>query len=155
MLAGLEWKLNPATPQAFLYQFLSLLKKDGHRDSVLQIICEVANYIIDVALLANSELKSARASSLALASVWIALNGVQATVLAKTEIESFQEKIDALGLWKEEIQFATEEIGLVFHNQNASSCSSSICVGDLSFASLNEVRRSLDGQAIVYNDRHR
>ena len=91
MLFGLNWLVNPPSPQTFVHQVTSLLCCTHLRrgsSSAPTIIYEVATYITELSLL-NDESTSEKASTLGLASMLIVLRGVKSTVLSSDQIEEF------------------------------------------------------------------
>ena len=99
MLFGLNWLVNPPTPQAFVHQVTSLLCCTHLRrgsSSGPTIIYEVAIYITELSLL-NDELTSEKASTLGLASMLIVLRGVKSTVLSSDQIAEFFNFLSSLG----------------------------------------------------------
>ena len=99
MLFGLNWLVNPPTPQAFVHQVTSLLCCTHLRrgsSSAPTIIYEVATYITELSLL-NDESTSEKASTLGLASMLIVLRGVKSTVLSSDQIEEFFNFLSSLG----------------------------------------------------------
>jgi len=99
MLFGLNWLVNPPSPQTFVHQVTSLLCCTHLRrgsSSGPTIIYEVAIYITELSLL-NDELTSEKASTLGLASMLIVLRGVKSTVLSSDQIAEFFNFLSSLG----------------------------------------------------------
>ena len=99
MLFGLNWLVNPPSPQTFVHQVTSLLCCTHLRrgsSSAPTIIYEVATYITELSLL-NDESTSEKASTLGLASMLIVLRGVKSTVLSSDQIEEFFNFLSSLG----------------------------------------------------------
>ena len=140
LLKELQWKLHPPTPQLFLYYFMTLLCCTGQNKSHLNSISKVANYVLD-ALLPHPELKS-MASTIAMASLQVALRGVKSTVITSESINAFQEFVqetfqDAL----EEMERITKFALIVFHQGS---------VDDFTILTLTEVKEIIDENHNVY-----
>lgn len=83
MLMGLNWLVNPPTPQAFLYLFTRLLAPllpAKVRSVACHRIYEVSNFICEVSLLQNN-IRGQNASTIATASFFIAIAGVHDSLL--------------------------------------------------------------------------
>jgi len=83
MLMGLNWLVNPPTPQAFLYlftRFLAPMLPAKARSVACHRIYEVANFISEVSLLQNN-IRDQNASTIAAASFFIAITGVHDSLL--------------------------------------------------------------------------
>ncbi len=142
ILQGLDWKfLNPVTPQACAYHILTLLN-DSRHNRAMQVIHEVANYIIEVMLLSGpafDELRS-RSCTIAFASVLVSLEGVRADVLKPDELSMFYSKMRMLNISSdEELKWMTQIIKSLLSNPSKGS-----------HLDLNEIRLSLDGNEEIY-----
>jgi len=144
LLKELEWKLHPPTPQSFLYHFMLLLCNEGS-NTHLNSIFEVANYILDT-LLPHPVVRSCKASSIAMASLRVALQGVKSTAITKEKIIAFQLKIEKgfegdLLEMNNELERISQLALVVFNNGDS---------GDFRVLTLEEVRKSVDEHCIVY-----
>jgi len=91
MLEGLNWFVNPPTPQAFVYHFVHLLGTmlpPNQSTSHTSTIYEVANYVAEVSYL-QLKVSCEKASTLAFASILVALNGVKSSVLSTKQRKEF------------------------------------------------------------------
>ena len=101
ILLALEWKLHPPTPQAFMYQFLMALAKEAtmEQKQQFQIVHEVTNYITELALrflwpeFDDEKLNRSKASTIAYASILIALKGVRHNVLSNAHFHRFNDEL--------------------------------------------------------------
>jgi hypothetical protein len=86
ILQHMKWKLNPATPQHFLYKYVDIISATNPEIQYnLEIFQEIANYILDN-ILTLPAVKSKRSSSLALASMQLALTATNPDVLQDTDV---------------------------------------------------------------------
>lgn len=95
ILFGLEWLVNPPSPQEFVHQFTSLLcrmhmvegscsSKRTISNEAAQIVMEAAIYITEVSLL-SIELGSLESSRLGFASMLVVLEGAKNAILSPNE----------------------------------------------------------------------
>ena len=130
MLFGLNWLVNPPSPQTFVHQVTSLLCCTHLRrgsSSGPPIIYEVAIYITELSLL-NDELTSEKASTLGLASMLIVLRGVKSTVLSSDQIEEFFNFLSSLGFDNSEnINSIAYQILDTMHNNECRLALEHIC----------------------------
>lgn len=145
LLMELEWKLHPPTPQSFIYHFMLLLCSNEGSNAHLNSIFQVANYILDT-LLPHPAVRSCKASSIAMASLRVALQGVKSTVVTAETIVAFQLKIEEafegiLLEMNDELERISQLALVVFNN--GASC-------DFTIMTLEEVRKNADEHCIVY-----
>lgn len=84
LLNDLDWLMNPPTPQSFIYYFMDLLSttiSDEHARRAMSNIYEVANYIVEVALL-RSPASNEKSSTLAFSSFIVAVSEAKRSVLS-------------------------------------------------------------------------
>jgi hypothetical protein len=88
ILPGLNWYMNPPTPQSFIYNFVHLLSTILPKDvrKCMTTIYEVANYITEVSLL-HPSLGLEKASTLAFASFLVAIREVKTSVISTEHYE--------------------------------------------------------------------
>jgi len=98
ILIGLDWLMNPPTPQSFLYNYTHLLSTVIPTDmekKVMTSIYEVANYITEVSLL-QSSVSQEKASTLAFAAFLVAVREVKRAILSVEHHKSIVSNILSL-----------------------------------------------------------
>lgn len=143
ILEGLQWRyLNPVTPQACAYHILTLLNDNG-LSSTMQVVHEVANYVIEVMLLSGPSLDSLRSRSctIAYASVIVALEGVRDDAVSAADLTTFYGRMRRLDIVSDqELKWMVQLIKSTLSNPSKGS-----------HLDLNEIRLSLDGNRKIYH----
>jgi len=89
ILELLLWRVHPTTPQLFSCHFLKLFSRSSSMSkSSIQMILEVSNFIIELALF-DSSLIIEKPSSIASAAILIAMKGMNDTKKSKAAQASF------------------------------------------------------------------
>lgn len=142
MLTGLDWLVNPPTPQAFIYLYTRLLatKLTGESRSVRVCSCiyDVASYISELSLL-QTNIRDENASTIASASFLLAITRVNEHWLNSCRRSEVIEEIFALG-----ISADPSVVFLVLKLMKANLSSSNDCL------SVQEMYTRLDPNGEVY-----
>ena len=145
ILKALEWKLCPPTPQLFLYNFMMLLWNEKHNSYHFNSILEVANYMLD-SFLPLTEFKSLKASSIAMASLEVALRGVKSTVVTAESIYCFQRMIEKI--FQDDLPETNDEMMHIrkFYCEGER--------GNFANLALEAVKRQIDNNCTLYDEYH-
>eukprot|EP01083_Nonionella_stella_P099021 278506_1 len=150
ILLALEWKLHPPTPQAFMFQFLMALAKEGTKEQKqqYQIVHEVTNYITELTLrflwqeFDNERMNRFKASTIAYASILIALKGVRNNVLSNAHFHHFNDEL--LSMMDEEAKNRVQEAARIIMPIIAEDYSSSE-------SGIKKILAALDSKNEVYH----
>ena len=141
MLFGLNWLLNPPTPQSLVHQVNALLcvtHLRGVSSSVPSIIYEVVTYLTELSLLSGDSAKT-KPSTLALASMLIVLKDVKRHVLTSKQVKEFINYLSSLGF--ESISMINSVAHNIMTSMNENEC----------ILSMSQIHEKLDPSRIVFN----
>lgn len=150
ILLALEWKLHPPTPQAFMHQFLMALAKEGTKEQRQQyeIVHEITNYITELTLrflwpeFDNESMNQSKASTIAYASILIALKGVRNNVLSNARFHIFNDEL--LSMMDEEAKDRVQQAATIIMPIIAEDYSSSE-------SGIKKILSALDSKNEVYH----